>query len=83
MHHQIQLKLKFENNPGRVRLGHVSQIALVRRERVAIRTARPWVNDNSFDGSKQSSSKRLGSVSSSHLYQAPTSRGHESPDDAT
>lgn len=41
-----------ENNSDRVRLGRVSQTALVQRERVAVRTTRPQVNDNSFNGSQ-------------------------------
>lgn len=71
-----------ENNPDRVRLENVSQTAPVRRERVAPRTIRSQVNDNSFDGSQSSSSQRLGSSSRNLLSQASTSRGHESLNDA-
>lgn len=71
-----------ENNAGRVGLGRVLQTTLVRHERVAVRTARSWVNDNSFDGLKPSSLQRLDSASCICLSQASTSRGHESLDDA-
>lgn len=71
-----------ENNPKRIRLDRVSQIASVRRERVAARTMRPRVNDKSFDGSQHRSSQLSGSASRRCLSQASTSRGHESPNDA-
>lgn len=71
-----------DNNLSRIRLDRVSQSATVRCERVSMRTTRPQVNDNLFDGSQRRVSQPSGSASRSHLSLPSTSRGHESLDDA-
>lgn len=75
------LKKNPEANPSRVRLKRVFRTTSVRRERFVARSARPRVNDNSFDGSQRRCSQPSILASRSRLSTC-ISRGHESSDDA-